>query len=151
VLGAAAALIVIFASVVSLLRYQQGGLRHSDQKPATSNGSAARSAPGRDRAEAVADPGPLMAGDQGLVGKPIPRKARRARIEYPETTTDYFALTDEDDLRSLDSAQIVRVELPASALIAAGFGADPENDAETVKADILLGQDGLARAIRFVR
>jgi hypothetical protein len=149
--AAAAALIVIVASAIALLRSQPYELSQRGQKSTTSNESAARQQPGQDRAEAAADPLLLIAADQRLRHKPIPHRARKARTRYEETTTDYFALTDEEDLRSLDSAQVVRVELPASALIAVGLGAEPRSEVETVKADILLGQDGLARAIRFVR
>jgi len=45
----------------------------------------------------------------------------------------------------------VRVELPGSALGEVGLPFDPETAPESVKADVVLGQDGLARAIRFVR
>lgn len=51
-------------------------------------------------------------------------------------------------------AQMIRVELPRSAL--ASFGLEPidggqEKDrAGTVLADVLVGEDGLARAVRFV-
>jgi hypothetical protein len=46
---------------------------------------------------------------------------------------------------------MVRVELPGSALGEVGLPVDPETAKTPVKADVLLGDDGLARAIRFVR
>ena len=51
----------------------------------------------------------------------------------------------------LASGQLVRVELPRSALAALGLALDPARAGETIKADVLLGDDGLARAIRLVR
>ena len=60
-------------------------------------------------------------------------------------------MMDGDDLDSLDNNQLVRVELPGSALIAVGLPVDAEMANAPVKADVLLGHDGLARAIRFVR
>src|SRR5262249_62400278 len=76
---------------------------------------------------------------------------RKARNSPAETTTDFFPLMDEDDLESLESAQVVKVELPASVLVAAGLPAGLQTDGQAVTADLVLGQDGLARAIRFVR
>jgi hypothetical protein len=58
---------------------------------------------------------------------------------------------DGIDLDSLEAVQAVRVELPASALNDLGFQTDREAPTRSIKADVLLGHDGLARAIRFVR
>jgi hypothetical protein len=49
---------------------------------------------------------------------------------------------------------LVRLEMPRSALTAAGLlpaDALDEGTAGTVVADVIVGEDGLARAIRFVR
>jgi hypothetical protein len=51
----------------------------------------------------------------------------------------------------MESGQIVRVELPRSALISFGLPMDMERADERIKADVVLGNDGLARAIRFVK
>jgi hypothetical protein len=82
------------------------------------------------------------------------RMRRRAPVKSPveaEVVTQFFPLREGEDLTTLDSLQVVRVELPASALGEVGLPVDPETANEPVKADVLLGQDGLARAIRFVR
>jgi hypothetical protein len=47
------------------------------------------------------------------------------------------------------NGQTVRLELPQSAL--ASFGLEADDASGTVLADVLVGQDGLARAVRFVR
>ena len=46
------------------------------------------------------------------------------------------------------SAQTIRLELPRTAL--ASFGLEADDTSGTVLADVLVGQDGLARAVRFV-
>jgi hypothetical protein len=68
-----------------------------------------------------------------------------------EIATDFIALTH--DAREVASAggQLVRVELPRSALVRFGLPMDVERASERVKADVMLGEDGIARAIRFVR
>jgi hypothetical protein len=50
-----------------------------------------------------------------------------------------------------DGGQIVRVELPRSALVKFGLPVNMDRYNERVKADVLLGLDGLAHAIRFVQ
>jgi hypothetical protein len=87
-------------------------------------------------------------------GNPRPRRAVRQRpSEEPvdEVVTEFFALVEGERLVSLDSLQVIRVELPSSALLTVGLPVDVETPNEPVKADVVLGQDGLARAIRFVR
>jgi len=45
----------------------------------------------------------------------------------------------------------VRVELPRSTIVSMGFALNMDRSGEKVKADVLMGADGLARAIRFVQ
>jgi hypothetical protein len=68
-----------------------------------------------------------------------------------EMTTDFLPLTYDSDLAQLEAGQVVRVELPRSALQSLGLPMNVERSGERVKADVLLGHDGIARAIRFVR
>jgi hypothetical protein len=42
------------------------------------------------------------------------------------------------------------VEVPRSAMIALGFEVNPEQAWQPVQADVMLGADGLARAVRFI-
>ena len=55
------------------------------------------------------------------------------------------------DLTPIDSGSLVRVELPRSALESFGLPMNMERAGERIKADVLVGSDGPARAIRFVR
>jgi len=94
-----------------------------------------------------------------LAGNPAESRSRkRARLtlsgndsDETEVVTQFFPLREGEDLAALESAQLMRVELPGSALREVGLLVDPETASEPVKADVVLGQDGLARAIRFVR
>lgn len=52
---------------------------------------------------------------------------------------------------AMESGTVVRVELSRSALASLGFAAGGEGSAESVKADVILGDDGVARAIRLVQ
>ncbi|HEX8844691.1 MAG TPA: hypothetical protein VF791_08615 [Pyrinomonadaceae bacterium] len=68
-----------------------------------------------------------------------------------EIATEYLPLTYGVNLSQLEGGQVVRVELPRSAMQSFGLPMNAERAGERVKADVLLGHDGVARAIRFVR
>jgi hypothetical protein len=53
-------------------------------------------------------------------------------------------------LPPMESAAIVRVELPLSALPSYGIQIVPEMETDSVDADLLIAQDGSARGIRLV-
>ena len=68
-----------------------------------------------------------------------------------EIATDFFPVGDTSAMSLADGGQLVRVQLPRSALMRFGLPVNMDRANERVKADVLLGSDGIARAIRFVR
>ena len=76
---------------------------------------------------------------------------RRARSHSSEVATEFFPLTFIADSRALESGQVVRVRMPRSALVSFGVPMNVERAGELVKADVVIGDDGLARAIRFIQ
>ena len=68
-----------------------------------------------------------------------------------EIATDFIPLMNRETLAQMDGGQVMRVELPRSALMSFGLPMDMERASERIKADVVVGNDGLARAIRFVR
>ncbi|HEY8413877.1 MAG TPA: hypothetical protein VIK76_20825 [Pyrinomonadaceae bacterium] len=90
-----------------------------------------------------------------------PRHVRHASVRRPENTqlanhvnteiaTDFIPLSYMTAANLQDGGQIVRVELPRSALAKFGLPVNMDRYNERVKADVLFGIDGLAHAIRFV-
>lgn len=75
---------------------------------------------------------------------------RQSAESANEVATRFYPLVEEGEMAPLESGWIVRVEAPASTLISLGLPIAAENINRTVQADLLLGQDGLARAIRFL-
>jgi hypothetical protein len=70
-----------------------------------------------------------------------------------ETQNDYdgfIPLPNAGRLPDTEDVNLVRVEVPRSAMIALGLEVSPERASELVQADVMLGPDGLARAVRFV-
>lgn len=66
-------------------------------------------------------------------------------------TSEFIALADADTSTPLEHATIVRVQAPLSDFRDIGLVINEQNAAVRVQADVLLGQDGLARAVRFVQ
>ena len=68
-----------------------------------------------------------------------------------EAATDFISLGTCDDSQCMEEATLVRVALPAEALLAFGLGTDNEYAPDaTVQADVALGSNGVPFAIRFV-
>ncbi|HEY9434900.1 MAG TPA: hypothetical protein VI260_25875 [Blastocatellia bacterium] len=78
------------------------------------------------------------------------RGVRQGSALVNEAISRFYPLVEEGEMASLESGMIVRVEAPVSTLITLGLPITAENINQPVQADLLLGQDGLARAIRFL-
>ena len=68
-----------------------------------------------------------------------------------EVTTEFLSLDYSENPAPMEAGQVIRVEMPRAALAKFGLPVDVERAHAPVKADLLLGEDGFARAIRFVR
>jgi len=81
-----------------------------------------------------------------------PRKVARkiARVpEAHEVVTDFFPLMNPAP--SFERGQMLRVQLPAAAMQTVGLPVREDHLDDLVQADVLVGEEGMARAIRFVR
>jgi hypothetical protein len=67
-----------------------------------------------------------------------------------ETVTDYIPLTYLADATAVESGTVLRVELPPSALVTMGLPAPVDRTGSRFKADVVIGDDGVPRAVRFV-
>lgn len=76
---------------------------------------------------------------------PILREPARRRVEV---VTQFFPLMDTPP--PFERGEVLRVSLPASAVQRAGFPIEGSGSDDSVEADVLVGEEGLARAIRFV-
>lgn len=87
---------------------------------------------------------PLMAGNirPQRPAPPVHKEAEAA---------SFVALSYADGSYPMESGQVVRVRVPRAALASLGFPVNEELLAESVNADVVFGEDGIARAIRFVR
>lgn len=67
-----------------------------------------------------------------------------------EIDTRFLPLMAASPLEPTESGHLIRMNLPRSTLGRFGFPIIAEKIEEPVKADVLIGEDGVARAIRFV-
>jgi hypothetical protein len=68
-----------------------------------------------------------------------------------EDATDFIPLSYGGVQKPMESGEVIRLEMPRPALIAFGLPVNVEQADAPVKAELLLGEDGMARAIRFLR
>ncbi len=101
----------------------------------------------------------LLATKNGLVirdAKPDKRRKRPAKTDGSsqplrgEIVTQFYPINQTSELIPLEGGQILRVKMPSANLIPLGIPFNQQRADETVMADVLVSNDGLARAIRLV-
>ena len=82
---------------------------------------------------------------------PAARKVVRklARPQAREVVTEFFPLIASAP--PFERGQMLRVQLPAAAMRTVGLPVGEDHLADPVQADVLVGEEGTPRAIRFVR
>ncbi len=87
----------------------------------------------------------------------VQREARRPEPRFEQAgysknnENQFVAVTYMGDGgESARGGRVVRVDVPRSTLFAMGFDVSLENESPTVKADLLIGPDGVTRAVRLV-
>ena len=112
--------------------------------------------------EPVREPLPVAVNEPRPVEPPVPvvavaavaaapkpvRRAKRAALPPQEMVTEFYPLMDAPP--PFERGQLLRVVVPASTMRSVGLPVRPERWADRVQADVLVGEEGMARAIRFV-
>ncbi len=80
----------------------------------------------------------------------VPRAAK-PRAGANEVAGEFIPLVPDRTWSPGESGQVIRVSMPRTALQSFGLPVDENRAFEIVKADIVVGQDMVARAIRIVR
>lgn len=89
--------------------------------------------------------------------RPAPKPAAAAlHVAEPvaveeETDASFYPLPQAEALPAVENAMVVRVQLPVSSLRLMGFPVDEDAADAAVQAELLLGQDGLARGVRLAQ
>jgi hypothetical protein len=77
------------------------------------------------------------------------QNATRQEQTATELFTDFFPLMDPAP--PFNRGEILRVQVPATAMRAVGLPVGDDHLADQIQADVLVGEEGLPRAIRFVK
>ncbi len=170
-MAAAATLLVVTA--VTIAKWRQGSTLPSmaQNQTAGQNGPAApaarqqpkpQGAASQQHSQAPATKKTSPSSTPGTTRPPLERKSNskthpsnRVRQNPDDVlATDFIWLPYGSGLTLDDGWAMIRVTMPRSELASLGMPASPlsseQASAELLKADVVLGQDGLARAIRFV-
>jgi len=92
----------------------------------------------------------LSVGVERRASAPRPSQAVAAtHAPSASAETAFVVLPGADALPRLESGRVIRIEIPESALSSVGLW--PPAHGGAVQADVLVGQDGLARAVRLVQ
>lgn len=78
---------------------------------------------------------------------PRPTARRVVQSQPREIVTQFYPLMEYEPF---ERGELLRVRLPAAAMRSVGLPVTEEHLTDPVQADILVGEEGLARAIRFV-
>jgi hypothetical protein len=100
----------------------------------------------------TARPAPVPVAVETTVRAPRKSARRVAAVRQPEShevVTDFFPLMNPAP--SFGRGQMLRVQLPAAAMQTVGLPVREEHLDDLVQADVLVGEEGMPRAIRFVR
>lgn len=81
--------------------------------------------------------------DLNISPKPAKNPAKTTEVK-----TDFIALSSSP---TPESGHILKVQVPRSMMVSLGVANDVENNSELVNAEIVVGDDGLTHAIRFVQ
>lgn len=73
---------------------------------------------------------------------------RMVRSQAHEVVTEFFPLMDSAP--PFERGQMLRVQLPAAAMRTVGLPVGEDHLADPIQADVLVGEEGMPRAIRFV-
>ena len=158
--AAAVAAVVLLAVIFPILRRASSPVSSPPSKDliAVSSGSPSPASDNRTVSpiEATPTPDKLPAAPKANPLKPSSRKHRAPanRTETVENVArnsgEYLPLTYFTEGTAIESGTVVRVELSRSALASLGFTGGINSSDDSVKAEVILGDDGVARAIRLV-
>ncbi|HSS19937.1 MAG TPA: hypothetical protein VLL54_07680 [Pyrinomonadaceae bacterium] len=154
---ALAAAVILIVAIAGLRWYM---MRKAQPGVQNSNSIARTTAEQKPNPEINSSPRPARSEENqtAIVKKVRPRSVSRhvRPISKPndiahEVATQFMPIGFAGPMNPQDGGELVRVELTRSAMLSLGLPVNMDRFGESVKADVLLGPDGFARAIRFVQ
>jgi len=109
------------------------------------------------RLASIAPPAPVLRSQKTevkLARAPAVRRAKPKAVvpqHDTEVVTDFFRIPYTPAFTQMDRGQLIRVRVPATSMRNFGLPVREERMFDRIRADVLVGEDGIARAIRFVK
>ena len=127
---------------------------NADQTPGASATPTPRPAEKQPEIKRQENVAPMARNDLASATAPKRRVISRQRevnpaVEFDDDATEFFPLTLVAQTEAAEAEQIVRVEVPRSTLLMWGLPVNAERAGEMVQADVVIGEGGVARAIRI--
>jgi hypothetical protein len=148
--AAAAALILALGAGIAWRRFKASAPQGATSRAAV-NIPPARPAepPAESKSSTPTKPSHLKRNSE----RPV-RHSKRGPVVYarvqPQELDDFLPLPYADPEAPLGSGEVVRIQVSASSLALLGISINDVGSSQPVVADVALGEDGVARAIRFV-
>jgi hypothetical protein len=105
-------------------------------------------------ASVLRPPGGHASASERKVPAPVRRHSRQraapALTAHTEAEQPFVAIPYTEPLAPYERTEIVRMDLPVSALIAAGFPLEAAEPGASARADLVVSEDGRARAVRLI-
>ena len=95
--------------------------------------------------------GVVAAATEGVVVRTAPRRVPRTPQVEARPTAVFVMLPGSEFMPPTQDLQILRVRIPRTRIQALGWPVNPDRLEERVLADVVVGDDGLARAVRLVQ
>ena len=157
----AAALLVGLVLYLSSSRTVAPETARQDQRPTTSDPAPSAVIAAVDNKQQPTISTAAVNPNDRMVKKPIKAMRRTRSISLPKTLvaegstkaaaeikSDFIALAYA---RSPESGQLVRVKVPSSMMVSLGVVPTVNDPSKLIDAEVLVGDDGLTHAIRFIR
>jgi len=144
---AAATLVVLIAGSIAVWRSNRG----STEAIPAANPATVKNAPSPNQfAPPRPQPATVLTSAKPAPGARGHRTAQRRPTTVVASRSGFVELPWTSGLPSFESGEIVRMELPLASLPTYGIDISSRAGSGPVEADVLIGQDGFARAIRLV-
>ena len=158
ILSFAALAVIAAITVVSAV---ESVVNRTKQKAGSPAGVAQHDQKERQQQSPFIPPDPLRderTGDQRATTvayrPPRPRQERpqvqAIKATVREEPIEFYALADMNSVEPIAGGRVIRVDLPRASLVSLGVDVPLGNDKQLIKTDVLIGPDGVPRAIRVV-
>jgi hypothetical protein len=103
------------------------------------------------RADLISEESPTVQRTVYKQPEPYRPAVQRASMQQSLPDVEFYPVTYTGDAgETARGGRVIRVDVPRSTLFAMGVDVPLENESATLKADLLVGPDGITRAIRLV-